>query len=234
MRLSGSTNAYIELSDNGTRSFLIGADSTGGLAGTYTNHQFALRTNNTDRIVIGPDGSYAADIRGSIFLGRNIFNNARIDTIPAGAGAAAQGGLQWFSDNNLYIDAPVTGTPAGGAIVMRTAPSFARSLVVAAQETRLRMYGASSGTSAGAWYARQDGTDIGFVGSFNDTVAGGIAMFAAGWRFRVRNSAPHIVFDDIATSNSASAGAQTLPSNPVGFMRVLILGTEYKIPYYAA
>jgi len=33
--------------------------------------------------------------------------------------------------------------------------------------------------------------------------------------------------------NFASAGAATLPANPVGFWCVLINGTPQKIPYYA-
>lgn len=33
-------------------------------------------------------------------------------------------------------------------------------------------------------------------------------------------------------STTASAGSQTLPSNPVGFISVNINGTDYKVPYY--
>ena len=33
-------------------------------------------------------------------------------------------------------------------------------------------------------------------------------------------------------TTSASAGSQTLPSNPVGFISVNIDGTDYKVPYY--
>jgi len=36
----------------------------------------------------------------------------------------------------------------------------------------------------------------------------------------------------IPTSSSASAGANTLPSNPVGFLGIKINGTDYKVPYY--
>jgi len=36
----------------------------------------------------------------------------------------------------------------------------------------------------------------------------------------------------IPTSTSASAGAQTLPSNPVGFLGIKVNGTDYKVPYY--
>lgn len=36
----------------------------------------------------------------------------------------------------------------------------------------------------------------------------------------------------IPTSTTASAGAQTLPSNPVGFLGIKINGIDYKVPYY--
>ena len=35
-------------------------------------------------------------------------------------------------------------------------------------------------------------------------------------------------------AGTASAGAATLPANPVGFIVVNIAGTPFKIPYYAA
>lgn len=34
------------------------------------------------------------------------------------------------------------------------------------------------------------------------------------------------------TSTTATAGAATLPANPVGFIIIQINGTNYKIPYY--
>lgn len=34
------------------------------------------------------------------------------------------------------------------------------------------------------------------------------------------------------TANSATAGAQTLPANPAGFLVITIGGTQYKVPYY--
>lgn len=38
---------------------------------------------------------------------------------------------------------------------------------------------------------------------------------------------------DGTTSTTATAGAQTLPANPVGFLIINISGTNYKLPYYA-
>jgi hypothetical protein len=38
---------------------------------------------------------------------------------------------------------------------------------------------------------------------------------------------------DVTTDTTATAGAETLPANPVGFIEVNIGGTNRKIPYYA-
>jgi hypothetical protein len=53
-----------------------------------------------------------------------------IEFLPFGAGAAIQNGLQWFSDNNAYLDAPSTGTPTGGAINFRTGSSTTTRLTI--------------------------------------------------------------------------------------------------------
>ena len=42
-----------------------------------------------------------------------------------------------------------------------------------------------------------------------------------------------ITVSSATTANTATAGAQTLPANPVGFLVVSINGASRKIPYYA-
>lgn len=37
---------------------------------------------------------------------------------------------------------------------------------------------------------------------------------------------------NFASSDSATAGSATLPSNPVGFIVVTVNGQNYKVPYY--
>lgn len=37
----------------------------------------------------------------------------------------------------------------------------------------------------------------------------------------------------LPTATTATAGAATLPSGPVGFVTVTIGGTDYQLPYYA-
>jgi hypothetical protein len=94
----------------------------------------------------------------------------------------------------------------------------------------------SSGTSPGWWMRNSSNTNIGFVGAFDNTVASGVGLFhsSIGWIWRAQGTAPYHVLDNVATATTATAGANTLPSNPVGFWRIILAGTEYKIPYYAA
>jgi len=42
-----------------------------------------------------------------------------------------------------------------------------------------------------------------------------------------------LTFSSATTATGATAGAQTLPANPVGFLIVNINGTSRKLPYYA-
>lgn len=37
---------------------------------------------------------------------------------------------------------------------------------------------------------------------------------------------------NFGSSTTATAGAATLPTNPVGFMLVTVNGQQYKVPYY--
>lgn len=54
---------------------------------------------------------------GTISLNGQAGGNLKI--LPVGSGAVAQSVIQYFTDNNLYIDAPITGTPAGGQTIFR-------------------------------------------------------------------------------------------------------------------
>lgn len=53
------------------------------------------------------------------------------------------------------------------------------------------------------------------------------------WLSRDVNIGRNIVLDAPTTATGATAGADTLPANPVGFLVVSIAGTSRKIPYYA-
>lgn len=59
----------------------------------------------------------------------------------------------------------------------------------------------------------------------------GVGTFSAASKLQVQGD---ITLTSSTTATTATAGAQTLPSNPVGFLVVSINGTSRKIPYYAA
>jgi hypothetical protein len=57
---------------------------------------------------------------------------------PAGSGAANQSAIQYFvGDNNMYIDAPATGTPTGGKILFRTGASTVAALTLDASQNAI-------------------------------------------------------------------------------------------------
>ncbi len=49
------------------------------------------------------------------------------------------------------------------------------------------------------------------------------------------NSVLHVAGEfrlDATTATTANSGGQTLPSNPVGFVQIIVNGTNFKLPYY--
>jgi hypothetical protein len=58
----------------------------------------------------------------------------------------------------------------------------------------------------------------------------GVGTFSAASKLQVQGD---ITLTSSTTATTATAGAQTLPANPVGFLVVSINGTSRKIPYYA-
>jgi len=57
VRIARAADCYLTASD-GTRSLIAGvASSVGGIAGTLSNHDFALRSNNIDRIILKANGN---------------------------------------------------------------------------------------------------------------------------------------------------------------------------------
>jgi len=63
------------------------------------------------------------------------------------------------------------------------------------------------------------------------------ARFPSGGGLVLFQAAPTVAAGQVAfgatTATTATAGAQTLPANPAGFLIVNIAGTQMKIPYYA-
>lgn len=107
---------------------------------------------------------------------------------PIGSGAAAQSVAQYFSDNNLYIDSPVTGTPAGGSTLLRTgigSPttrvtiSSAGNITVAAPSAGTPVLFNRTGDGDSLVFARS-GTNFLDIGSGANFLAGQAEMFTFG------------------------------------------------------
>lgn len=107
---------------------------------------------------------------------------------PIGSGAAAQSVAQYFSDNNLYIDSPVTGTPAGGSTLLRTGIgslttrvtiSSAGNITVAAPSAGTPVLFNRTGDGDSLVFARS-GTNFLDIGSGANFLAGQAEMFTFG------------------------------------------------------
>lgn len=146
------------ITGNGTTASKIGLDLTAGYTWTGA-HNFTVNTAFTNITV--------ATIT---MAGGN-----QLVFTPQGVGASAQSFAQYFSDNNLYIDAPASGTPTGATIIFRTGTSKVQAL---------QLDGSQKGHFAGAiaWNNAAPpaqvtgfGTPVGgaVVASYNITDAGG-------------------------------------------------------------
>lgn len=94
--------------------------------------------NTTNHWIFYGDGGLSSDGASQGHGGLSIanltfatqFNIAQIRMQTFGAGQAVQAAFQYFSDNNLYIDAPFNGTPSGGQIHFRIGSGGAPSDVL--------------------------------------------------------------------------------------------------------
>lgn len=105
-------------------------------------------------------------LAGQLSLTAQTGNN--INILPEGSGATIQSALQYFSDNNLYLDAPRTGTPTGGQIFLRCGSASSTCLNLNASGV-LTIPQPSSGTwaaiingisSAGGIHVVQGGSNV--------------------------------------------------------------------------
>lgn len=63
LEIYGASSPY-QIVGNGTQQAFLGVDGAGGFSGTLSNHAFALRTNNTDRMTIATDGTITSTLGG--------------------------------------------------------------------------------------------------------------------------------------------------------------------------
>jgi len=115
-------NSYVTASDN-TRTAFLGADNSGyGMVGTLTNHDFVLRSNNTERMRVLAAGNIGIGTSSPVYnldLGQGTFgfgiNDARTEqrTDAGLQGSLSAGGAQsGFFQND---GSTVTNYPAGAS-----------------------------------------------------------------------------------------------------------------------
>jgi hypothetical protein len=108
---------------------LLTAGSFGLFDVTRATFPLALSTSGNFTIS-APSGGPALTVTGTTTLQGQI--GADIQIKPAGAGATTQSAFQYNpGDNNLYIDAPATGTPTGGSTRLRVGAGFLTALNLA-------------------------------------------------------------------------------------------------------
>jgi hypothetical protein len=99
----------------------VGLTAVNGTATTY------LRSDGAPALAqnISPTWTGNHTFSGNIFMNSGIVAGpgTQFEMTPQGSGATVQNFAEYFSDNNLYIDAPLTGTPTGGQINFRTLAS---------------------------------------------------------------------------------------------------------------
>lgn len=108
--------------------------------------------------------------------------------------------------------------------------------IALAQDQRIYWGAAANGawrTTINDHYVGYDGSKLNFVMSNSSILQIYGTQTIAVKPFRLNGSGSILDFASAETSTTASAGAQTLPGNPVGFVNIEVGGTDYRMPYYA-
>jgi len=139
----------------------IGLTVTNGTAATFMRSDAAPALNQgitptwTGVHTFQPAGgisAVAANMIGNLALTGQ--GNGQIQITPVGAGSVLQAAFQYFQDNNLYIDAPTTGTPVGYQMFLRTAGTIAMTISAAQNVTfakAVRVNGVSPPARVTGW-----------------------------------------------------------------------------------
>jgi hypothetical protein len=150
-----------------------------------------------------------------------------IQILPVGAGAVSQSAFQYFTDNNLYIDAPNTGTPAGAQTIFRQDGATAslsiantRGVTIAAPTSGVSL---QVGGIAGQTYLN--------VGTTSDTIPVAQLIGAGVSRNALVLNANGVQATEFVQNFSGSTDSFGVPTNSYGIMGLtgtgnLIFGTN--------
>jgi hypothetical protein len=214
------------------------------------NFALSFGTNNTERVKIQSDGSVMFNPTGVVYSNTFSATNSQTwltNNATAGdaylTSDAAQRYRMLTAVGHIWETA-VSGT-AGGAISwverMRIDASGRVGIGTSSPDSVLHVLaGANAGLRVGF-----DNTSVNYYDadtqvfrSINGTermridANGSVGIGTASPSSRL-HIAGDLTVSSATTATAATAGAETLPANPVGFLVVSINGTSRKIPYYA-
>lgn len=194
---------------------------TGGeLSGTLT-----VRTPGSQINLYETDAADTAD-RGLLELNSGAIN---LDAYDNSAAALRRAVAYTVVEGDLYLNGFTNG---GRTYISRTAQS---PVVIYGDTSVTDNISGNATTTYSRWFCNGGSTIRGYV--FGDASGFGLLTSAGGWG--VQCSPSHILLNNPlqlgvqTTATTATAGARTLPANPVDFLVVVINGTSRKIPYYA-
>jgi hypothetical protein len=236
------TNPTINLNSLGTRT-VLNADGSALAAGQIVAGQYidvlfdgtsfrlmsqggASSVTSFKQLTVGPPASgNALTVVGKTYLTGQAGGNIQI--LPVGAGAVSQSAFQYFTDNNLYIDAPNTGTPAGAQTIFRQDGATAslsiantRGVTIAAPTSGVSL---QVGGIAGQTYLN--------VGTTSDTIPVAQLIGAGVSRNALVLNANGVQATEFVQNFSGSTDSFGVPTNSYGIMGLtgtgnLIFGTN--------
>lgn len=205
LEVSGDQNTFVGLTANMGGAGAIGVDVKAAAANTRLIHSEFVSLAVANRVVDAGTGTVRIDR----------FVNYDMSAVPVGYGTTvttgASGAEAVFPNTKYLRFVNAAGSAAAGVIGLdstnRTTIATPRARTADAQTLMLFQCANESGVLADVFRF--------------------VASGATGNTVRPD-------FANVETAASASAGAATLPANPVGFLDVAINGTVRKIPYYAS
>ncbi|MBI5193971.1 MAG: hypothetical protein HZA08_11090, partial [Nitrospirae bacterium] len=220
--------------------------------GTGGGGIFARKANNetiTGGWTFAPTGSDY-----TLFKGANISNIGQVKIL--GVGTNVEPRISFYDSNNVlrgtigdngseffiaaisgrnirlgYDAAGITVTSSGNVGIGTSAPTLPLTIKTSGDHLRWQN---SSEAEMGRLGTENNGAN-GWISLFNSSGVQKIIIHGTGqFESTTGDGLAPFKVNVNSTTTTATAGSQTLPSNPAGFLKIGIGGTTYKLPYYNA
>lgn len=226
LTVRGASSTYVNIiANNGTHEILIGADGSGGIVSTMTNHDLQLRAGtNVPRLTVkasGRVGIGTTEPAGMLDIVGTVWNqHLRLTNTTGGAGPCI-----YF--NSMNRDWAILGTQSGAGAgdqklgffdatsseyrmvidkdgrvgIGTTSPGFALEVV---DRIRLRQ---GTGSSAGLWlHQSTPNNDRAFVGMADDNTVGFWGNTGVGWGLRMNTTSGNVTITGSLTAGGGKGG----------------------------